>query len=48
MADRLAPSTMLNVDNTLFEKTTSGGCCVGSGMAAACTTASWPSQSHVA
>ncbi len=39
---RMAASSALNVDIKLFWNTTCGGFLVGSGMAAACTTASAP------
>ena len=41
-SNRTAASSTLNIDVRLFWNTTCGGLCVGSGMAAACTTASCP------
>jgi hypothetical protein len=40
--DRTAASSTLKVDMRLLPKTTDGGLWTGSGMAAACTTASAP------
>ena len=40
--NRIAASSTLNVAIRLLRNTVWGGFCVGSGIAAACTTASWP------